>query len=294
MTKEFLMGLIENSKSLELLLIVLASFITIGITVRLGIQFLKAHASLLGFITGVLGLTIYGIVARLYLPILTTVTLMIPLTGLVLAILCKANYIKAFGYACILILSNFMGEVILGVIGSIFKQVGSFILSSTYGIVVGILSEVIIPLAVLVARKEPVIPLHWKSKEMLMNSLIYFLEAFIILWSLINFYSKKMQFDDFLLLIVTSTLFCHLYFLNSSNLKKQHKEQIDTIHENIEHQADALQAEFDLIRKSQSQNRRKYDSLPPHVKDKFESFLYDSTIFAHKLNTIQNEFKQLL
>lgn len=288
------MGLIANGKTPELFLIILASFITIGITVRLGIQLLKARFSLLGFIIGIMFLTTYAIVSRLFLPVMISVIGMIPLMGLALAVLCKVKYMKAFWVSCILMLGSFIGETILGAAGLIFKNLGRFILLSPHGIAMGILSETIIPMVAIVFKIELSIPPQWKTKEALMNASICFLEAFILLWSLINFYSKKMQLDDFILLIVVSTLFCLLYFLNSSHLKKQHKKEVDIINENIEYQAEAIQEEISILRQNQSQNRRKYDKLPPHVKDRIESFLYDSTIFTHNVNQLQNAIKEYL
>jgi cell division protein FtsL len=290
MTVHFLVGLAQNHKTLEVILALLVSFISIGITFSLGMRLLEAKIIPIKVFLASVVLVFFLIIIRSMVPLVPSLIIYILAMTFFMSVLSHKKIIKPFGCSCLLMVFNSIGALIVGNIGMIDRPFADFLTETPIGMIVGILSEALLPIIILACRKEPFFTAEWKDKGMLKQVLIYFCGFIVLIVSTVNFYTNKLQLIDYIAVVAAAVIIFFMYFNHTSNLKKE----IKNINDRVEAQADAIQDEIKNLKiNAQNQSRRKYDKLPPELKSEIENVLYQGEVYSYKLSNIQSELANL-
>lgn len=264
MTKEFLMSLINGNGHLDLFFIFIILFVSIGMAFRLGLQLLKTKPNITLFLASVAILTLYQIIGKLVLPLPIQPVLLILLMGGLLILNCKGKPGFSFLWTILIVFSNFLSDVIIGLVCMQNKLIYQFLTTNTLGVMIGILTESSMPIIALIIFSK-----HSKQNilSMIKDKDVWYYIAFFgavtyqIYRSTFDFFVNGLKLNDYIEMVIPSIMALCAFLIIYKNLNEKHRAELEKIKTNHESAVEAIEDRFNELKRYEILNKPTIERL---------------------------------
>ncbi len=224
MSKELILNLVLSGHGLELFLLLVGSFVALGLVVKLTHYFLKLKICPLRYHMIVLGLMFLRIGGKWIVPDGLILLISIVYIGLSCAGFHRIGFFKAIWFSMVSSAINLTGDLLVFIICMVHKPAFDFLIKNPYGLFLGILAGCIFPVIIMVRKgcKGLMYPIM-DNKETVAIIFTNLGFIYLIYHTLFTFYINKMRFADFISLMIAILTAFGGFIFTMSMLKKRHE-----------------------------------------------------------------------